>query len=233
MPDVIILGIVAIVALLLYLREALLRQKLAQDDSSQALRAQHSAQALLDANRQRGYEILHQAIKKAQALMGTAELDSLKASVEGKHQADKVREQTVAALTATTTQTQQALVQAQQDFQSFLQQVRQDHDQSYKDSQEQLRQHINELFEHFEQKTADFLLQAEQQTTKSIELELKSARQLIESYKTQQLSLIDENIVAMLERTISLVLAKKLSLKDQMELVFEALEQAKAERFIV
>ncbi len=43
----------------------------------------------------------------------------------------------------------------------------------------------------------------------------------------------DENIIAMMEQTLSIVLAKKLSLKDQLDLVYEALEKAKVEKFVV
>jgi hypothetical protein len=47
------------------------------------------------------------------------------------------------------------------------------------------------------------------------------------------MNVIDENIMAMLEKTLSLVLAKNLDLKDQMDLVYESLEKAKAEKFVV
>ncbi|MBI2593629.1 hypothetical protein HYW44_03225 [Candidatus Daviesbacteria bacterium] len=92
---------------------------------------------------------------------------------------------------------------------------------------------VGELFENFESKLADFLLQTEQKMMLSVDLELKSARQLIDTYKVQQMNIIDENIVAMLEKTLSLVLAKNLDLKDQMELVYESLERAKTESFLV
>ncbi len=91
---------------------------------------------------------------------------------------------------------------------------------------------INNLIEKFEQDLTDFFAKTERQSIQSIELEIKSARQLIDSYKQQQMMLIDDNVVAILERTLSLVLTKKLSLRDQMDLINEALEQAKVEKFI-
>ena len=94
-------------------------------------------------------------------------------------------------------------------------------------------QRIGELFEKLESKLSDFLITTEQKTTSSIELELKAARELIETYKNGQLKLIDENIIAMMEQTLNIVLAKKLSLKDQLDLVYEALERAKIEKFVV
>jgi len=92
---------------------------------------------------------------------------------------------------------------------------------------------ISQLFERLEEKLSDFLIQTEQKTASSIELELKSVRQLIETYKNAQLKMIDENIVAMMEQTLSIILTKKLSLKDQLDLIYEALEKAKVEKFIV
>lgn len=92
---------------------------------------------------------------------------------------------------------------------------------------------INAIFERLEERLSNFLIKTEQQTISSIELELKAARNLIESYKSAQLKLIDENIIAMMEQTLNLVLSKKLSLKDQLDLIYEALEKAKVEKFIV
>lgn len=123
---------------------------------------------------------------------------------------------------------------AQQDqlfkFMADLQKRAEQFEQASKSATEQ---RINQTFERLENKLSDFLIQTEQKTASSIELELKAARQLIETYKTQQLKLIDENIIAMLEQTMNLVLSKKLSLKDQLELVYQALEKAKVEKFIV
>lgn len=92
---------------------------------------------------------------------------------------------------------------------------------------------INELFARLEERLSNFLIETEQKTTSSIELELKSTRQLIETYKNQQLKLIDENILAIMEQTLNIVLGKKLSLKDQLDLVYESLERAKVDKFIV
>ena len=41
---------------------------------------------------------------------------------------------------------------------------------------------------------------------------------------------LDANILAVVEKTVDTVLAKKLSVSDQADLVYEALEKAKAEK---
>jgi len=95
------------------------------------------------------------------------------------------------------------------------------------------KEKANGILERFEKNLESFLTQAEAKSTQSLESELAAVRQTIETYKKQQLSLVDENIVAMLEKTLGLVLAKKISLKDQLDLVYEALEKAKVEKFIL
>lgn len=102
-----------------------------------------------------------------------------------------------------------------------------------KDISAQMDTKVNKLLFDFEQNLANFLAKAESQSLESISTELRSARDLIESYKSQQFALVDENIVAVLERTMALVLKQKLSLKDHMDLVYEALGKAKLEKFLV
>ena len=104
---------------------------------------------------------------------------------------------------------------------------------SHQQTQQVAISKMTQLFENFETRITNFLVQAESASTRSIELELQSARQLIETYKNEQLALIDENIVAMMEQTLSSVLGKKLSLKDQLDLVYESLEKAKVDKFII
>lgn len=122
---------------------------------------------------------------------------------------------------------------AQKELTDFLGQLKNQAQASQMQSQKSVESRISELFDRLETRLSDFLMKTENTTTTSIELELRSARHMIDTYKTQQLALIDENIVAMLEQTLSIILAKKLSLKEQMDLIYEALEKAKVEKFLV
>lgn len=145
----------------------------------------------------------------------------------------KLVKQSETALTKTAADVQESLVKTQAGFEQFLGELKTTINQSNTISQELIKQQVNTEFEKFEQNLSDFLTQTEQQSMKAVELEVKSARQLIDTYKTQQMALIDENIVAMLEKTLNLVLSKKLTLKDQLEIIYDSLEKAKAEKFIV
>lgn len=99
--------------------------------------------------------------------------------------------------------------------------------------QNQVTSKVNSLLLDFEEKITDFFTGAQKQSLDAINLEITSARELIDSYKSQQLAIVDENVIAVLEQTLNLVLEKKLTLKDQIDLVYEALEKAKLEKFLV
>jgi hypothetical protein len=116
-------------------------------------------------------------------------------------------------------------------YEQFLKELEQRSITSQSQVEELLKNRINGILFNLEQNLSGFLTTSEQKSIEAINLELKSARQLIDTYKNQQLQIIDENIIAVLERTLSLVLRNKLTLKDQLDLVYDALEKAKAEKF--
>ncbi len=93
--------------------------------------------------------------------------------------------------------------------------------------EDEMQSKVTELLLNFEQKLTDFFASAEQKSLDAINLEIKSARALIDTYKSEQLKIVDENVVAVLEQTLNLVLQQKLSLRDQLDLVFQALEKSK------
>lgn len=181
--------------------------------------------------------ILHRAYQKAQTILGNAELEGVKVvadskvaarNLEGKYEEEltKISEELETNFTTHVTK-------AEGEFVKFLDELRTRSEQMQLLSQEFTKQKVNEIFERFEQNLTNFLTSTEQKSVSAIELELRAARELVNTYKTQQMALVDENIIAMLEKTLSLVLAKKLTLSDQLDLVYEALEKAKTEKFIV
>ncbi len=170
---------------------------------------------------QKGLDALQAAIKKSQDIIAQAEVSQIQSVTEA-NITTKRYEQNVEGQIQT----------AQQQYLNFLKQLESQATSAQNNSQGLLTQKINTLFEQFEQNLSNFLTQTQQQSVQSIDLELKASRQLIETYKQQQLKLVDENIVAILERTLSIVLTKKLTLKDQVDLVYEALDKAKKENFI-
>lgn len=214
-PTTLVLVLTLTIATILYLREYNLRKK-----------GEAEGDKFLNKIKEKGWETLNQSIKKSQAIIGEAEIEGIKETAKIELDFQKI-------LTQSLDQSKQTIVAAQNQLLKFMQDLKirsQEFEEASKASGEA---RINQLFDRVENRLSDFLMQTEQKTTSSIELELKSARELVEAYKNEQLKLIDENIIAMMEQTLSLVLGKKLSLKDQLDLIYEALEKAKVEKFIV
>lgn len=190
-------------------------------------------QDILAKSQQKGYDLIHSAIKKGEVIITQAELDSVKIAAERDLKTRNLQNTYALELKQTIKESEQSVREAQQQFKAYLDTLGKEAGSSVSETEEVLKAQINKMFETFEQNLSTFLTQSQTQSAQAIALEMQSARTLIETYKKQQFRLIDENIVAMLEQTLSLVLVKKLSLKDHVDLIYEALEQAKTEKFFM
>jgi hypothetical protein len=121
----------------------------------------------------------------------------------------------------------------EQVYQNFVAELKARNEQEQTDIEEMIKNKTTTSLEKVEQNLADFLNKTQEQSIGSIQLEIQAARQLVDTYKRRQIASIDENILAILERTMGQVLSKRLSLKDHVDMVYDALEKAKLERFIV
>lgn len=181
--------------------------------------------------------VLHRALRKARSILGQAELESVKMTADSRYLIKKFEEEYEKQLSLSRSNLETTLfkevAEAQSNFLKYLEALQTKSDQIQLENQQIIKQKMDETFQKFEQGLHDLFTDTEQKGATAVAEELKSARTLIDRYKTQQLSLIDENIIATLEKTLSLVLIKKISLKEETDLVFEALEKAKAENFII
>lgn len=208
---ILIIGAIAIITILLYLREYFLRKKIL-----------HEQQIISQQTRQKSLQLLEATEQAETQLLSVNKYFAQKLESDFSAKLDEMLQNSQATITASTN----ALTK-------FLSDLQTKSSESEEMQRKTIEQIINQIFANLEQRLSDFLTSTEQKTTQSIELELKGARNLIESYKEQQFKLIDENIIAMMEQTLNMVLAKKLTLKDQLELVYEALERAKVDKFVV
>ncbi len=178
---------------------------------------------------QKSFQLLHRAIKKAEDIV---------------QQTNRQQTNLVSEVISETAQSKQLfdaqlksfldnLTASHQEYLKFLENLKAGAQKAQFDNLNIVKQTTSQLFLQFEQELSAFLVQTREQSTSAIELEIKAMRAMIEAYRQQQLKVIDENIVAMLERTLSMVLPKKLNLNDQVELIYESLEKAKAEKFII
>ncbi len=221
-PISILLATLTIVFTLLYLNEYNKRKQL-----------QKQAERTLEKFRDKGLNLLHTSMVKSQDILGEAELEGIKVVASSEQATKKMEEQYSGKLSEIINESKSAISAGEAQFIEFMKELQTKAQEFETANEGQMEKNINEMFDRLETRLSQFLIDTEQKTTSSIELEIKAARELIEGYKQQQLSVINENIIAMMEQTLSIVLAKKLTLKDQIDLVYEALERAKVEKFIL
>lgn len=219
---VLIMALGSIIVLILYFREYKLRQKVQREGAE-----------FLDSIQEKSWETIHSSVTKSQDILSEAEMQSLKTVSDSKFYTQKMEEEYKSKLSEIIKQTEGSINNSYTQLIQFMNNLQKEGMDIKVTSEKLTQERINKLFDTMETRLSDFLAQTSQKASSSIELELKGSRALIETYKQQQLKLIDENVLAMMEQTLALVLNKKLSLQDQMDLIYEALERAKAEKFII
>ncbi len=122
---------------------------------------------------------------------------------------------------------------AEDEFIQFLADLRTRSQQTQELLDSVKQERVEKLFSSLEQNVNQVINQTVKQTLTTIQQELDASRKFVTQYSQKQLSIIDQNLIDLLEKTLSIVLIKKLSLRDQLDLVYEALEKAKVEKFLV
>lgn len=173
----------------------------------------------------KGFEIVHKAMDKAQAILGNAEIESIKTVADTRVQNSKLEAKYEAQLTL-------MAVKAEGEFTKLLQDLAVRAEQSQLLLENAIAEKTQEIMERFEKNLATFLSSSEYQGITAINTEITQVRKAIEEYKKVQLQAVDENIKTIVEETVAKVLSKKLTLQDQMDLIYKSLEEAKKEKWI-
>lgn len=97
------------------------------------------------------------------------------------------------------------------------------------DDKQVLESKMNEMIGQSNQMFQQFMAQLGNQMKAQLSGELAKAKTEVEEYKKERVATMNEKIIDILEEVLLTTLAKKLSLKDEGEFVFEALETAKKE----
>lgn len=193
-------------------------------------------QSSLNKVTQKSKEIIVNAIRRAQNILTEAEEESLDLVATGKKSAKSITEKYENELSSLTKKLEQELEEeiknAEAGYTDYLSTLKNRSATFETAIEKHIKLNVDTTFKNFEKNLSDLILQTQARSALSIEQELKTARTAIQDYKTQQMKLVDENVVSMLEKTLSLVLAKKLTLREHIDLVYESLEKAKVEKII-
>ncbi|MDO8638958.1 MAG: hypothetical protein Q7R43_05255 [Candidatus Daviesbacteria bacterium] len=173
----------------------------------------------------KGFDIVHDAIKKSQAMLGNAELQAIKTTADARVITNKLEAKYEAQLAL-------MAVKAEEEFTKILKDLEVRAEQCQLLLENSTKEKTVEIMERFEKNLATFLSSSEYQGITAINTEITQVRKAIEEYKKAQIKAVDENIKAIVEETVAKVLGKKLTLDDQMDLIYKSLEEAKKEKWI-
>ena len=173
----------------------------------------------------KNWSVLHRAIRKAQELTGAAELEGVKTVARAKYYTRELE-------TAYEREFRQGAMRAIKDFESELAALKQEYGKLAAELRAESREAQETKIKEMNSLVDDALLGFTKGLGELSELESKRAGEEIEEYKKTRLAQVDQSAAAVLEETTKIVLGKKLPLAEQENLIGEALEQAKAEKFV-
>jgi len=181
--------------------------------------------------------IIHKALRQAQKILVKAELSGLsliaREKLESKRLASEYQLELRKVMEEIKLQLQKTSNDAEKSYISFLKEIEDRVGRDLTKKQEVLEVKIDSFFEKTQTLLTEFVDDLHDQTQTQLDKEIGNAKKIIEEYRVQRLQIVDENIVAILEKTLNITLGKKLTLSEQTELIYEALEEAKKENFFV
>lgn len=193
---------------------------------------------------ERSASVIADAVAKSNEVVTKAQEQSIeKVTEESKRleELSKTFEATIDNLEATTTQEltstakeatdslETMSAKSQQTFESVADATQKTLDTLVQTDRKVLEEKTNQMITQSSQVFQQFMAQLSTQVRTQLAGELETAKKEIEVYKQERINAINEKIIDILEDTLLATLGKKLSLKDEGEFVFQALETAKKE----
>ena len=148
----------------------------------------------VEAGNGKNWDLMHDAVKKSQAIIGNSELEAIKQSA--------TIEQIIKEGTAKAGEEYKKNLELQKNQSDRL--LREETQKTVAHFRDQLKKNMHEIQDGFAKELA--------------------------VYKTKKEQAIDNNAEEIIDRAVELYLGKKLDKKEQMQLIFEALERAKNEK---
>jgi hypothetical protein len=191
---------------------------------------------LLDETREKSNNILSHAVKEANKIVTNAELSGIKLFSQEKLETRKATQDFESRLkemeNTLVERLNETLTGSLKSYDEFLSSIERSVTVQV-DQNQKLVEHKISDFMHQEQLILEsFVGDIHEKVRTQIDRELAAAKAEIEEYKTHRLHVVDQNIVAIIERTVQTILGKKLTLTDQSDLVLKALEEAKSEHIV-
>lgn len=188
---------------------------------SHALKNQHTNLQLPDAS-QKAIKIIDEANSRALDIVNKADLSTAIASSNFNQQISHISSSQIKTFEKTTADFIKTYSQVLQDLKSKNIEMFQSVSKAIE---------VNTIAEikSFKESMEKLTVSSEKLVKKKIDTDYETAKKEIEDYKVKELSQIDDEIYAILERIAKLALGKTLSLSEHEDLIQKSLEKAKKE----
>lgn len=179
------------------------------------------------------HSIIYKAIQQANKILVAAELKGLqlvsKEKVTGGELSDHFKEHLDTIEKALENQLERNAKHAEDAYGTFIRTAQESIAGHIHTNQAMLEQKAQAMIERTETLLTRFTVDMEKKVKDDVEKQLAAAAAEIDQYKATRMRVIDERIIDVLESVIRVALDKKMSLADQSELIYKALEDAKKE----
>jgi hypothetical protein len=187
-------------------------------DANNDLKAKTDAiiqKAITDAD-----QIIAQAQAKGANLLDTEKISGDNIAVDYKKHLEEVEK-------ALSDQFAHAAASAEEAYKTFIAQSEDAIKKQISDNHELLAAKSQAMIDQSKTQMDAFTADVQGKIKALVETEITNAKTEIEEYKTARIAIINERIIDILEEVMTVTLAKKLTLSDQSELVYRALDEAK------
>lgn len=188
---------------------------------------------LLRESQAKTHSIIYKTIQQANKILVAAELKGLqllsKQKITGNELADQFQQHLDTIEKSLQDQLDRSAKHADEAYEDFIASAEQSINNHITQNQKMLEDKAQAMIERTESLLTSFTADLESKVKGDVEKELAAASAEVEEYKKNRMRIVDERIVDILEAVLRVTLEKKMSLADQSELIYKALEDAKRE----
>ncbi len=192
---------------------------------------------IIEGTRVKSASILHKAMDEANRIIVSAELEGIKElskqKFSGKEVSIEFRKHLEMVEKTLQDQSDRIAKHAEGSYTDFIGEIEKNIHRHIEENKKLLEERSNTVVDRAQGLLDKFIGDVEERVKSQVDDALKEARNEISEYKAHRIKVIDERIIDMLEEIIKVALEKKLSLAEQSELVYRALEEAKRENSFV
>ncbi len=177
-------------------------------------------------------KIIQEAKEKAKLMLSDAELESVKIISEARVETRDIRNSYRKKIDELVKEVELSFIQHARDAEKIYFKYSESFQKQFKEKAGIVERNLDDLSNQTNITFSEIRKKGEKRIEEQLKKEIKEIKDLIENYKKNRLSLIDSQIISLVEDTISVVLKKNLSYKDHSEVIINALSEAKQKNLI-